>query len=184
MNNNKKIIILLSSIFLLVVIAIAGTYAWFKWRSTAEQNVNVNLTASSVITFIGGHDIIGELKPVLSKEKGTIKRIKVTSDMPGNRFNLYMKINELPEELKDSTFLWAIYKGSTYIDGDNFENYNNDDNIILLNNVQIPSDSTDVYNIYYWIDGSVINNNEMMNKTVKLSLYATGESGAINEIEE
>ncbi len=182
-NKRKRILLSLIGMFLFVVMFGTGTYAWFKWRSTAEQNVNVNLTASSTITFIGGPDIIGELEPVLNKEEGVLKQIKITSDIPGNRFSLYMKINSLPDELKNSTFLWAIYKGNEYIDGDNFENYNNDDNIVLLSDVQISSDSTDVYNIYYWIDGSVVNNSNMMNKTVKLSLYATGESGVINEIE-
>ncbi len=183
-NKRKRILLSLSGMFLATVMLGTGTYAWFKWRSTAEQNVNVNLTASSTITFIGGTDIVGELEPVLNKEDGTLKKIEITSDTPGNRFSLYMKINSLPDELKNSTFLWAIYKGDEYIDGDSFENYNNNDNIVLLNDVQISSESKDEYNIYYWIDGSVVNNNNMMNKTVNLSLYATGESGAINEIEE
>ena len=181
-DNKKKIILSLIGVFLLVVIVGTGTYAWFKWRSTAEENVNVNLTASSIITFIGGTDIVGELEPVLNKEDGVMKQIKITSDVPGNSFNLYMKINSLPDELKDSTFLWAIYKGNTYIGGDSFINYNTGDDITLLNNVEISSDSTDIYKIYYWIDGSVVNNSNMMNKTVKLSLYATGNSGTVNEI--
>ena len=183
MNNKKKIIISLTSIFLLVVIASVGTYAWFKWRTTLEQTVNVNLTASSVITFIGGPDITGYLDPAYNYFDGTKKDVKITSELPGSTFNLYMKINELPDELKESFFLWAIYKGDEYIDGDNFENYNVNDNIPLLLNREITTNKYDEYTLYLWLDATVDYDSTIANKRVELSLYATGESGTVNELD-
>lgn len=182
MDNKKKIIISLTSLFLLVVIASVGTYAWFKWRTTLEQTVNVNLTATSVITFIGGPDINGYLDPAYNYFDGTRKDVKITSELPGSTFNLYFKINELPDELKETWFLWAIYKGDEYIDGDNFSTYNVNDNIPLLLNRTIPVDEYDTYSLYLWLDGEVDYDSSIANKRVSLSLYATGDNGSVNEL--
>lgn len=179
----KKIITILSLSVLPLLVVSAGTYAWYIWQTNNTQNISISLTASSTITFNGGTDIVGQLEPVLDKEDGIVKTISITSDASGNSFNLNMKINSLPSELKSTSFLWAIYKGNELIDSDNFSTYNNNDNIVLLNNREISSSSTDTYTIYFWINGNVSNNANMMNKTVSLSLYATGETGSVNEIQ-
>ena len=181
-DNKKKIIVSLVGLFLFIAVVGTGTYAWFKWRTTLEQNVNVNLTASSVITFIGGPDITGYLDPAYNYFDGTRKDVKITSELPGSKFNLYMKINKLPDELKESWFLWAIYKGDEYIDGGNFENSNVGDNVVLLLNRDIPVDTFDTYSLYLWLDAEVDYDSSIANKTVDLSLYATGDSGSINEL--
>ncbi len=62
-SNKSKIIISVIGVISLVIIVGASTYAWFKWRTTQEQTVNVNLTATSVITFVGGSHINGYLDP-------------------------------------------------------------------------------------------------------------------------
>lgn len=180
---NKRIITLLLLVLPLIVVS-AGTYAWYVWQTNDNQNVSVSLTASSSITFNGGTDLVGELEPVLYKEDGIIKTISITSDTSGNNFNLYMKINSLPDELKSTSLLWAVYNDDEFINGDNFSTYNNNDNIVLLSDREISSNSTDTYTIYFWIDGNVLNNNNMMNETISLSLYATGEISSVNEIQD
>lgn len=182
-NVKKSILLSLGFVMILFLIIGTGTYAWFKWSSTASENVNVQLTADTVITFNGGTAITGNFMPVLNKEDGIIKTISITSATAGNTFSLYMNIDLLPEEFKSTSVLWAIYKDNVYINGDTFENYETGDtDIVLFEDAVVPSSSTDVYTIYYWIDGSVINSADMMNKKVKLTLYATGSNGAINEL--
>ena len=183
MNNRRKIIITSISIFLSAIICITGTYAWFKWRTTTEQTVNINLTATSVITFVGGQDVTGYLVPAYVASNGTSKNIRITSELPGSTFNLYFKIKSLPEELQEDFFLWAIYKGNQYIDGGNFETYNVNDNIPVLLNRSISADSYDTYTLYFWLDAAEDYDSTIANKTVSLSLYATGESGIVNELD-
>ncbi len=183
MDNKRKIIITSTGLFLLVVIAITGTYTWFKWRTTLEQTVNVNLTATSVISFAGGTDITGYLDPVYDYNNGTKKDIRITSELPGSTFNLYLKVNTLPEELQEDFFLWAIYKGDTYIDGGNFENVSENDNIVLLLNRSIPVDTFDTYSLYLWLDANEDISPSVGGKRVDFDLYATGESGTVNELD-
>ena len=183
MKNNKKIILSIFGVLITISLIGTGTYAWFKWRTSLEQTVNVNLTATSVISFAGGQDITGILDPVYNYKEGISKNIKITSELPGSTFNLYFKINGLPEELKESFFLWAIYKGDEYIDGDNFENYNVNDNIPLLLNRSIPVNTFDTYTLYLWLDATEDIDPSVGNKTVSLSLYATGDSGTVNELD-
>ena len=96
----KKIITILSLSVLPLLVVAAGTYAWYIWQTNNTQNISISLTASSTITFNGGTDIVGQLEPVLDKEDGIVKTISITSDASGNSFNLNMKINSLPSELK------------------------------------------------------------------------------------
>ena len=181
MLKNKRYIILL--IVVLILLLGGATYAWYVWNSSSEENINVSLTASSVITFDGGPDISGELEPVLTKEEGIIKEFSITSASFGDRFSLYMDIKSLPNEYKQTYFYWAIYNGNTLIESDDFHSYNTGDtDILLLDNVLISNGSTDTYTIYFWIDASVPNDSNIAGKTVELSIHATGTSGAVLEV--
>ena len=182
MDNKKKIIISLTSLFLLVVVASVGTYAWFKWRTTAEETVNINLTATSVITFVGGTDITGVLEPARSYREGIKKEVRITSELPGSTFNLYLKINSLPEGLKGSFFIWTVYKGNENVGSGNFANASVGDNVVILLNRSIPANTYDTYTLYLWLDASAeINPNNIGNNVVDFDLYATGDSGSVNE---
>ena len=182
MSLKKRFVLSIIGVFLLIMLVGTATYAWFKWRSTAQENVNVNLTVTSVITFIGGPDINGYLDPAYSYLGGTRKDVKITSELPGSTFNLYMKINKLPDELKEDFFLWAIYKGNEYIEGGNFDNSNAGDNVTLLLDREIPVDTYDTYSLYLWLDAEEDYDSSIANKIVDFSLYATGNNGAVNEV--
>ena len=169
--------------FITIILTGTATFAWYKWRTTTEQTVNINLTATSVITFVGGQDIVGILDPVYNYSDGISKTVRITSELPGSTFNLYFKINSLPEELQEDYFLWAIYNGNQYIAGGDFSEYNVDDNIPLLINRSISANSYDTYTLYFWLDAGEDLDSTIANKTVSLSLYATGETGSVNELD-
>ena len=181
-NNKKKLFILVISIIMSLLVASAGTYAWFKWRTTSEETVNINLTATSVVSFIGGQDITGVLEPVYSYTDGIKKDVKIISELPGSTFSLYLKVNSLPEEVKGDFFEWAIYNGNQYINGGNFENNNEGDNIVLLLNRMISANNYDKYSLYIWMDANKDIDSSVGGKKVDFDLYATGDSGSVNEL--
>ena len=181
-SNKSKIIISVIGVISLVIIVGASTYAWFKWRTSLEQTVNVNLTATSVITFVGGSHINGYLDPAFEYSGGNKKDIKITSELPGSTFNLYLKVKAIPEELQGEYFLWAIYKGSEYINGGDFSEVNAGDDVTLFENRTIPVDVYDTYSLYLWLDAEEDFTTDIMNKVVDFDLYATGDSGSVNEL--
>ena len=189
--NKKKKIFLITGISLLVLIAIVGgTYAWYVWTTSDSDTTKIVAgVGAATVTFDGGSDINANLRPVSDKSKGIIKNISVKADTTGLVFNMYLDITSIDTGLKDESFRYELYKGTTKVKEGNFsDSYltsntvtctkNNTNHIVLLTNESISTSKTS-YTLYIWIDGANYTNpNTMMNKTFSFKLHADGE-GAI-----
>ena len=189
--NKKKKIFLITGISLLVLIAIVGgTYAWYVWTTSDSDTTKIVAgVGAATVTFDGGSDINANLRPVSDKSKGIIKNISVKGDTTGLVFNMYLDITSIDTGLKDKSFRYELYKGTTKVKEGNFsDSYltsntvtctkNNTNHIVLLTNESISTSKTS-YTLYIWIDGANYTNpNTMMNKTFSFKLHADGE-GAI-----
>ena len=191
MNNNKKKIFIITGISLLVLIAIiGGTYAWYVW-STSDNEVTkiVAGVGAATVTFDGGSDISANLKPVADKSNGIVKTIKVKASTTGLNFNMYLDIASIDTGLKDASFRYEFYRGTTKVKEGNFSDTylnsntttcstNSTKHITLVNGDSISTTTTD-YTLYIWIDGANYENpSTMMDKTFSFKLHAEGE-GAI-----
>ena len=189
--NKKKKIFLITGISLLVLIAIVGgTYAWYVWTTSDSDTTKIVAgVGAATVTFDGGSDINANLRPVSDKSKGIIKNISVKGDTTGLVFNMYLDITSIDTGLKDESFRYELYKGTTKVKEGNFsDSYltsntvtctkNNTNHIVLLTNESISMSKTS-YTLYIWIDGeNYTNPNTMMNKTFSFKLHADGE-GAV-----
>ena len=189
--NKKKKIFLITGISLLVLIAIVGgTYAWYVWTTSDSDTTKIVAgVGAATVTFDGGSDISANLRPVSDKSKGIVKNISVKGDTTGLVFNMYLDITSIDTGLKDESFRYELYKGTTKVKEGNFsDSYltsntvtctkNNTNHIVLLTNESISTSKTS-YTLYIWIDGANYTNpNTMMNKTFSFKLHADGE-GAI-----
>ena len=189
--NKKKKIFLITGISLLVLIAIVGgTYAWYVWTTSDSDTTKIVAgVGAATVTFDGGSDINANLRPVSDKSKGIVKNISVKGDTTGLVFNMYLDITSIDTGLKDESFRYELYKGTTKVKEGNFsDSYltsntvtctkNNTNHIVLLTNESISTSKTS-YTLYIWIDGANYTNpNTMMNKTFSFKLHADGE-GAI-----
>ena len=189
--NKKKKIFLITGISLLVLIAIVGgTYAWYVWTTSDSDTTKIVAgVGAATVTFDGGSDINANLRPVSDKSKGIIKNINVKADTEGLVFNMYLDITSIDTGLKDESFRYELYKGTTKVKEGNFsDSYltsntvtctkNNTNHIVLLTNESISTSKTQ-YTLYIWIDGANYTNpNTMMNKTFSFKLHADGE-GAV-----
>ena len=189
--NKKKKIFLITGISLLVLIAIVGgTYAWYVWTTSDSDTTKIVAgVGAATVTFDGGSDISANLRPVSDKSKGIVKNISVKGDTTGLVFNMYLDITSIDTGLKDESFRYELYKGTTKVKEGNFsDSYltsntvtcskNNTNHIVLLTNESISMSKTS-YTLYIWIDGAIYTNpNTMMNKTFSFKLHADGE-GAV-----
>ena len=189
--NKKKKIFLITGISLLVLIAIVGgTYAWYVWTTGDSDTTKIVAgVGAATVTFDGGSDINANLRPVSDKSKGIVKNISVKGDTTGLVFNMYLDITSIDTGLKDESFRYELYKGTTKVKEGNFsDSYltsntvtctkNNTNHIVLLTNESISTSKTQ-YTLYIWINGANYTNpNTMMNKTFSFKLHADGE-GAV-----
>ena len=189
-NNKAKIYMIFSLVVLVIAVIVSGTYAYYVWTTSDSDTTKIVAgIGAATVTFDGGSDINANLRPVSDKSKGIVKNISVKGDTTGLVFNMYLDITSIDTGLKDESFRYELYKGTTKVKEGNFsDSYltsntvtctkNNTNHIVLLTNESISTSKTQ-YTLYIWIDGANYTNpNTMMNKTFSFKLHADGE-GAI-----
>ena len=192
MKDNKAKIYMISSLVVLVIaVIVSGTYAYYVWTTSDSDTTKIVAgIGAATVTFDGGSDINANLRPVSDKSKGIIKNISVKGDTTGLVFNMYLDITSIDTGLKDESFRYELYKGTTKVKEGNFsDSYltsntvtctkNNTNHIVLLTNESISTSKTS-YTLYIWIDGANYTNpNTMMNKTFSFKLHADGEGAVL-----
>lgn len=180
---------------LLLVIMIGSTYAFYKWNSSNNMDVDVKIEGA-VVTFDGGDDITGTLIPVSKKEDGIKKDIKVKASSEGATFNLYMSLTTMTDRLKEESFKYEVYyNDNSLIKSGNFGVYDINSNpnginyatsgitkLTLVNGMDISTSNVDKYTVYLWFDGKNYGNPDtMQNNKVSFDLSASGENAIFNK---
>ena len=193
-NNKAKIYMIFSLIVLVIVVIVSGTYAYYVWTTSDSDTTKIVAgIGAATVTFDGGSDISATLRPVSDKSKGIIKNISVKADTTGLVFNMYLDITSIDTGLKDESFRYELYKGTTKVKEGNFsDSYltsntvtctkNNTNHIVLLTNESISTSKTS-YTLYIWIDGANYTNpKSMMNQTFSFKLHADGEGAVLKRL--
>lgn len=167
----KKKYILLGA-FSLTIFLIGITYAWWNWTS---EKANINLTLNGLNVIYTGEDTVlkGPLYPTASMTNpdNIIHPFKLRTT---NNIDVYGKISlevlEFPNELKEPSFSWTLYKEDEEIAIGSFRDAEVGKDIILSPYEQILTSDTN-YTLYIWINGEHYTNPlDMGSKNFKLKL--------------
>lgn len=188
-SKNKKFMIF--GIIILVIAVVSSTLAYYIW-SSGEQ-IKISTTVGGAYVYFDGGSAIenATLRPVADKSKGITKNISMRADATGVTANVYLDLVTLPDSLKDVSFRYAIYNGSTLTKEGDFSStslssstssctVNSTTHITLLSNISVPTTKT-TYTLYIWIDGANYTNpKSMMNQTFSFKLHADGTGAILN----
>lgn len=191
---NKAKLFMIIGISVLLLAIIGSTLAYYVWVTSSAQETKITTSIGSAYVYFDGGGSIenAKLRPVSDKSKGVTKTISVKSNVSGIKWNLYLDLVSLPDELKEESFKYALYIGSSVIKEGNFSSasitsntsnctVNNTTHITLVNNASV-STSTTTYTLYIWIDGANYENPmDMMNKSFSFKLHADGTGAVIQE---
>lgn len=201
MNKSKKFMLVSIIALVITIIGSAGTYAWYVWNTSEDEQVKiVTNVGAATIYYDGGSEIRdAKLRPVSDRKNGLAKTISIKSSAATSqlKFNLYLDINQIDDDLKHESFRYALHRndGSAPIEGaeGNFTaeylNNNTSDcpvnegkkHIQLLFGEAVQSTLT-TYTLYIWIDGvNYENPMTMTNKSFDFTLHADGENAIIVE---
>ena len=180
MEKKKTYIIL--GIITLIIVVFGVTFAWVTWRST--DNTNINLTLNGLDIKSTDIDITGNnIMPVLDKENGIVEEFTVKSNTDtGNTpvcADFTLTLTLLPDGLKDPSFKYDIYNGSTLVGKGSFENYNQGDVITIASGQSITTTESK-YKIYVYLDGNMDNPITVTKQTFlfHLKITASQQEGA------
>ena len=176
----KKLILL---ILLLLTISVGVTYAIFKWTST-NSDVTFNVEGCYV-TYNGGSNISGaSFGPALSKNDTNnviSKKISMTPECAGVTANLTLKVDSIDDGLKEQSFIYELYDGTSKIANGNFADATTGKIYNLLNTKTLTKDTTQKYTLYIYIDGNQDNPTTMGGQSFSFTLGASGEGALYKE---
>jgi len=161
-------------ILLISLVSSAGTYAWFTWISPSNTSVTLSIGNLADVTFTSGPDInITNLAPVYNYTDGvsttfTVRNVNSTDSL---LYKVKLEITSIANELKDESFKYTLLKDNKVVKTGNLKDAVNG-NTLILNTSSLDKaysstySRTSAYKLYFWIDGNMENNPNMMNKSL------------------
>ena len=183
--------LLISLIVLLILLVMAtGTYAWFTWRSTNNTSLTMNIGKLTDVTFNSGNDIsTSTLAPVYNYTDGvsTTFTVRNTNSTDSLLYKVKLEITSIANELKDESFKYTLLKDNKVVKTGNLKDAING-NTLILNTSSLDKGSTSspkisTFKLYFWIDGNIENNFNMMNKSLVGKIDVGIETNVITNTE-
>ena len=190
MDKYKKFMYIGIFILLISLVSSAGTYAWFTWISPSNTNVTLSIGNLADVTFTSGPDInITNLAPVYNYTDGvsTTFTVRNTNSTDSLLYKVKLEITSIANELKDESFKYTLLKDNKVVKTGNLKDAVNG-NTLILNTSSLDKGSTSspkisTFKLYFWIDGNMENNSNMMNKSLVGKIDVGVETNVITNTE-
>ena len=173
MDKYKKFMYIGIFILLISLVSSAGTYAWFTWISPSNTSVTLSIGNLADVTFTSGPDInITNLAPVYNYTDGvsTTFTVRNANSTDSLLYKVKLEITSIANELKDESFKYTLLKDNKVVKTGNLKDAING-NTLILNTSSLDKGSTSspkisTFKLYFWLDGNMENNSNMMNKSL------------------
>ena len=190
MNKYKKFMYIGIFILLISLVSSAGTYAWFTWISPSNTSVTLSIGNLADVTFTSGPDInISNLAPVYNYTDGvsTTFTVRNTNSTDSLLYKVKLEITSIANELKDESFKYTLLKDNKVVKTGNLKDAING-NTLILNTSSLDKGSTSspkisTFKLYFWLDGNIENNFNMMNKSLVGKIDVGVETNVITNTE-
>ena len=190
MDKYKKFMYIGIFILLISLVSSAGTYAWFTWISPSNTSVTLSIGNLADVTFTSGPDInISNLAPVYNYTDGvsTTFTVRNTNSTDSLLYKVKLEITSIANELKDETFKYTLVKDNKVVKTGNLKDAING-NTLILNTSSLDKGSTSspkisTFKLYFWLDGNMENNSNMMNKSLVGKIDVGIETNVITNTE-
>ena len=190
MDKYKKFMYIGIFILLISLVSSAGTYAWFTWISPSNTSVTLSIGNLADVTFTSGPDInISNLAPVYNYTDGvsTTFTVRNTNSTDSLLYKVKLEITSIANELKDESFKYTLLKDNKVVKTGNLKDAING-NTLILNTSSLDKGSTSspkisTFKLYFWIDGNIENNFNMMNKSLVSKIDVGVETNVITNTE-
>ena len=177
-------------IVLISLVGLASTYAWFTWKSSSNTNVTLSIGNLADVTFTSGPDInISNLAPVYNYTDGvsTTFTVRNANSTDSLLYKVKLEITSIANELKDESFKYTLLKDNKVVKTGNLKDAVNG-NTLILNTSSLDKGSTSspkisTFKLYFWIDGNMENNPNMMNKSLVGKIDVGVETNVITNTE-
>ena len=190
MDKYKKFMYIGIFILLISLVSSAGTYAWFTWISPSNTSVTLSIGNLADVTFTSGPDInISNLAPVYNYTDGvsTTFTVRNANSTDSLLYKVKLEITSIANELKNESFKYTLLKDNKVVKTGNLKDAVSG-NTLILNTSSLDKGSTSspkisTFKLYFWIDGNIENNFNMMNKSLVSKIDVGVETNVITNTE-
>ena len=190
MDKYKKFMYIGIFILLISLVSSAGTYAWFTWISPSNTSFTLSIGNLADVTFTSGPDInISNLAPVYNYTDGvsTTFTVRNANSTDSLLYKVKLEITSIANELKDESFKYTLLKDNKVVKTGNLKDAISG-NTLILNTSSLDKGSTSspkisTFKLYFWIDGNMENNPNMMNKSLVGKIDVGVETNVITNTE-
>ena len=190
MDKYKKFMYIGIFILLISLVSSAGTYAWFTWISPSNTSVTLSIGNLADVTFTSGPDInISNLAPVYNYTDGvsTTFTVRNANSADSLLYKVKLEITSIANELKNESFKYTLLKDNKVVKTGNLKDAVSG-NTLILNTSSLDKGSTSspkisTFKLYFWIDGNIENNFNMMNKSLVGKIDVGVETNVITNTE-
>ena len=190
MDKYKKFMYIGIFILLISLVSSAGTYAWFTWISPSNTSVTLSIGNLADVTFTSGPDInISNLAPVYNYTDGvsTTFTVRNTNSTDSLLYKVKLEITSIANELKNESFKYTLLKDNKVVKTGNLKDAVSG-NTLILNTSSLDKGSTSspkisTFKLYFWLDGNMENNSNMMNKSLVGKIDVGVETNVITNTE-
>ena len=177
-------------IVLISLVGLASTYAWFTWISPSNTSVTLSIGNLADVTFTSGPDInISNLAPVYNYTDGvsTTFTVRNANSTDSLLYKVKLEITSIANELKNESFKYTLLKDNKVVKTGNLKDAVSG-NTLILNTSSLDKGSTSspkisTFKLYFWIDGNIENNFNMMNKSLVSKIDVGVETNVITNTE-
>ena len=177
-------------IVLISLVGLMGTYAWFTWISPSNTSVTLSIGNLADVTFTSGPDInISNLAPVYNYTDGvsTTFTVRNANSTDSLLYKVKLEITSIANELKNESFKYTLLKDNKVVKTGNLKDAVSG-NTLILNTSSLDKGSTSspkisTFKLYFWIDGNIENNFNMMNKSLVGKIDVGVETNVITNTE-
>ncbi len=167
--DKKKMIGAIVGVIAFIALVAGATYAWLT-NSLAVTNGTYNVASKNfLINFTKGTQISS--LPILSSATTdtaaslNVKAGLATGSTPGT-ITIYLNVSEIDTNLKNDSINFTYCKGTT-CSGTDFATHtqtigsSSGNKIAIVTDDPVTSTTQTTYNIYFWLDGSKIGDNQL-----------------------
>ena len=182
-NKKRKISIIITSVALVILLGISFTYAYFSSKKVSTKN---SVVAGTLVINYEDDNLntlsLNNIVPIYDNEIKT-KANKIgfkVNNTGGSKAYVDISLTDIvmDSELANLEFKWALYSENTKISNGNFRNVS-DNKQLLMNNIEIASNSNKSYQLYIWISESGMDQSNLMGKnfSTKITVNGSQEKG-------
>ena len=161
MNKNKKVMLSIIFVLLIIVVISSVTYAFILGR-TNEENINNNSGKVNVVYDITENITGVQLIPSSTATEGltSVAVARLDTDSVPAAFNIYITPTSI-DGLNISALKWEVTGTNNgeivYTNNGDFSTAVKDTAITIVDKYELKNTDT-TFNIYIWLDASLINN--------------------------